>query len=228
MGKPFHTYPRPHAKRGCELRRSTRRSVGTAPVPASVTAAIPTSPLSTTPEFPHEKTFLIASGAVLCATFAGPAIAGSSTETGNLEASASVPTTGWPYDGMIEITAIAGTSCSVAKGDIFYSVYRPKYDGTDNKSAGLSILSKRSGFIMTDKSTGQKFSGSGAYDIGGIGSRGTFYSTTNAGNYNLTVKFDTGVHTTAATVIITGTVTNFWTDSGCTATIRGVYQRRAN
>lgn len=170
----------------------------------------------------------IAACAALFTLIAAPAQAGPAAESELAPPATSVPSTGWPYDGMIEITNTAGTGCSVAKGDIYFSVYRPKYDSTDTKSAGLTVNGKRNGFVMVDKSTGQKFSGSGNYDVSGISSRGYPYTQTNAGSYALTVKFDTNVHTTAKTVIISGTISNFWTDTGCTATVTGVYQRRAN
>ena len=172
------------------------------------------------------------SGLVLAACLATN-VTGASAEPGDKGAEAagttSVPSTKWPFDGLLEITAVNSASkCSVTAGDIFISVYRPKYDSTDTKPAGLTVMSKRNGFVMQDKSAGQKFSGGGSYDVSGISSRGYSYSKTGAGNYSLVVTTDTASFATMKTVSITGTITNFWSDTGCTATIRGVYQRRAN
>lgn len=155
--------------------------------------------------------------------------AGVAASTPSLEAPSTVPSSGWPFDGLLEIQAVNSTSaCSVAVGDVYTSIYRPKYDTTDTHAAGLSVISKRNGFVIQDKSAGQKFAGYGRYDISGISSRGYPYSKTNYSSYNLAVKFDTTNFQNAQIVIVKGKINDFWTDTGCTVTVRGVYQRRIN
>ena len=167
--------------------------------------------------------------ALLLAVSTGTAAPALAAAAGGESATEAVPSKDWPFDGLLQVLSVndPGKCNGNGTGDEFRSVYRPVYDGTDSHPAAITVIGHRSAFLLYDKAgTNKTLNGSGTYGRDAIWSRGYSASTPSAGTYTLTVKPNTSSANTATTVLITGTITNWWSNTGCTATIRGVYQRR--
>ena len=130
------------------------------------------------------------------------------------------------WEGFATVTASTGCSgvAGTAPGDTHVSIFRPKSASTDTPTF-LSFLFLRSAFTQENasESTVHQMNGSGNYTGAAIGSRAAFSQYT--GTYNLTL---TPATITAATpsVIIYGTITNYFDAAGCSVTFEGAYVQR--
>jgi hypothetical protein len=131
------------------------------------------------------------------------------------------------WEGFATVTA-STTQCSgvggTTPGDTHVSIFRPKIASTDLPTF-LSFVFLRSALTQenTSESTVQQMNGSGNYTGFSIGSRAAFGQYT--GTYNMTV---TPAPVTALTpsVMIDGTMTNYFNTAGCNVTFEGTYAQR--
>jgi hypothetical protein len=131
------------------------------------------------------------------------------------------------WEGYATVTA-STAACSgaggTAPGDTHVSIFRPKIASNDTPTF-LSFVFVRGALTQENISedTVHQMNGSGSYGGFAIGPRAGVVSYT--GKYKLTL---TPAIITAATpsVIIDGTITNFFNTTGCNVTFEGVYVHR--
>ena len=167
------------------------------------------------PKLPRQKRLqarlaAVAAGCLALASLPGSALAAANAWEGFATVTASTA----------QCSGVGGT----APGDTHVSIFRPKIATTDTPSF-LSFIFVRGAFTQenTSETTVHQMNGSGNYTGFAIGPRAAFAQYT--GTYNLTL---TPAIITAATpsVIIDGTLTNFYNVTGCNVTFEGAYVHR--
>ncbi len=142
---------------------------------------------------------------------------------GVASAHAQTPPPAW--QGSVTITKLAGgAACDnvgVSVGSLAVSIYRPHF--TTGGPAGLAILTLRSGAVILDNTgTHTTLNGTTTYD--GYALTGRASVSVYNGTSNFTVKpGPANLKPTTKQVTITGTISNFFDNTGCTATIEGSY-----
>jgi hypothetical protein len=130
------------------------------------------------------------------------------------------------WEGFATVTASTGCSgvAGATPGDTHVSIFRPKIASTDTPTF-LSFVFLRAALTQENasESTVHQMNGSGNYTGFAIGSRAAFSQ--YSGTYKLTLTPPT---ITAATpsVIIDGTITNYFNATGCSVTFEGAYVQR--
>jgi hypothetical protein len=135
------------------------------------------------------------------------------------------------WEGYATVTAstsqcsgAGGGAGGTAPGDTYVSIFRPKIAVTDSASY-LSFVLLRAALTQqnTSESTVHQMNGSGNYTGFGIGSRAGFGQYT--GTYNLAITPAT-ITASTSSVMIDGTITNFFNTTGCNVTFEGAYVAR--
>jgi hypothetical protein len=141
------------------------------------------------------------------------------------------------WQGSVTLKSLPSPACDSLRfepGQLLTSVYRARlHPGTEQKAA-LSMYSPRSALIIIDQSgthntlastTAVPYDGFHFSDRAKVPQNSEFYT----GNFKFAVKpVPTGAITATTTqVTVTGTITNFFSTPGCTATIEGSYFRRS-
>jgi hypothetical protein len=135
------------------------------------------------------------------------------------------------WEGFVTVTAstsqcsgAGGGAGGTAPGDTYVSIFRPKIAVTDSPSY-LSFVLLRAALTQqnTSESTVHQMNGSGNYTGFGIGSRAGFGQYT--GTYNLAITPAT-ITASTPSVMIDGTITNFFNTTGCNVTFEGAYVAR--
>jgi len=131
------------------------------------------------------------------------------------------------WQGSATFTKLApAASCANAgfsAGDLAHSVYRAHLNSGE-PNAGISFIGSRGATIYFDASSIPDLGGNGNYNAFLIGGRAT--TTSGGAPYTGTYKLKVTPATITATtkqVTVTGTITNFFNSTGCTATFEASY-----
>jgi hypothetical protein len=149
------------------------------------------------------------------------------TIDGNANAAVHNPPIVW--QGGAEIVALTSPACDnkdLRVGDLAHSVYRPRLDPAEPESA-LTLVFTRSGqiYIRGGGTSTDQMNGTTNYQGWWFGNR-AFGKGSALGILKLKISPTPVLDTETRPIIISGTITNFYGIAGCTATIKGAYQRR--
>jgi len=136
------------------------------------------------------------------------------------------------WQGSVTIVKLAESSagaCSTlgfSPGDLAHSIYRANLNAGEPPSA-LSIVSSRAANIIFQSGTDTKLNGAGTFKATYVGGRATTTAsfTPYTGSFKLKVTPSSPLATTNQ-VTVTGTIGNFFNNTGCTVTIEGSYFKR--
>lgn len=137
------------------------------------------------------------------------------------------------WQGSVTITNLSN-QCSVGYtvGDLATSIYRPRLNPDEPPSA-VTMFSSRSAqiFFNANTSTNDQMIGKGNYNGHYIGPRATTVPNSSqgafTGNYSFKIK-PAAITEDTTSITITGTVTNFFNQTGCRVDFVGAYQPRGN
>ena len=127
------------------------------------------------------------------------------------------------------MTVTSSTGCSgigrTGAGSTNVSMYRPKIKSTDTNTF-VSLIQTRAAiaFQNSSETTIKQMNGSGNYGGSGINGRGKAFSYT--GTYSNFKVTPSPVTASTTNVMITGTINNMWSVTGCNVTFKATYTKR--
>jgi hypothetical protein len=142
---------------------------------------------------------------------------------GAASAHAQTPPAAW--QGSVTFVKTPSPACDnigFSEGSLATSIYRANFSGSP-PNAGLSILGARGGTAIFDgDGTHPTLAGTVPFNGVGLSGRATISQYTGTSKLVVTPK-PSPLTATTKQVTITGTITNFFNNPGCTVTIEGSY-----
>ena len=132
------------------------------------------------------------------------------------------------WEGFLTVTSSTAQCSGVGGtgvGSTNVSMYRPKIKSTDTNTF-LSLIQTRAAiaFQNSSETTIKQMNGSGNYGGSGINGRGKAFSyTATYSNFKVTPS---PVTASTTNVMITGTINNMWSVTGCNVTFKSTYTKR--